>query len=119
MSEPTAEACRFDIAVARADGEVRLTLQGEIDLAARDDLDYAVDLALGDAHRLVLDMRDVSFLDSTGIGALARAVRGGARVSLLNPRPSVRRVLELTGIDKHIRIVSADHKQERTDDGTP
>jgi stage II sporulation protein AA (anti-sigma F factor antagonist) len=112
------EEIGFSIAMAQLDGEVKLTLRGEIDLLARDQLGGAVDVALRGSSRLVLDMRDVSFLDSTGIGAIARAVTAGSPVSVLYPQAPIRRTLAVSGIDKYIQIVGGDHKSERTDDGT-
>jgi len=39
-------------------------------------------------------------------------------VSLPNPQRVLRRVLHLTGIHKHIRIMGGGHEHERTDDGS-
>ena len=63
------------------DGDVRLTLDGELDLSTVEKLDDAVAIALtgGQARRLIVDLGCVTFCDSTGVRAL---VEGSA------PRPS-------------------------------
>jgi anti-sigma B factor antagonist len=97
----------FHVETAREDGQLRIVLAGEIDVAARDALDEAIEAAI--AHgRVVLDLTEVSFLDSTGIGAIARAIRDQVPVSVLNPRPTVRRALEVSGIDTQILIADGD-----------
>jgi anti-anti-sigma factor len=53
---------------------------------------------------LVIDFGGVTFVDSTGLGALVRirneAERHGKRVDLVGVRREVRRVLELTGLSE-------------------
>src|SRR4051812_14401219 len=96
--------CAFRVSVEQNDRETRVTLEGEIDLSARVALRDAIGLAL-EHHRLVLDVTNVSFVDSTGIGAIARAVRAHADVTVVGPQPLVRRALEVSGIDRHIEVI--------------
>jgi len=95
-----------DFAV-RADSEGVLWLAGEFDLAAIDDFEAAVG-AVTDAQReLVLDLSELTFLDSTGLRAfLVVAARISGGVVLRRPTRTVRRVLDLVRIDGHrgIRI---------------
>ena len=53
-------------------------------------------------RRLVIDMSDVSFLDSTGLGAIVALQRRqrahGGVVAIANAAPPVARVLQLTGM---------------------
>jgi anti-sigma B factor antagonist len=93
-----------DFAV-RADLEGVLWLAGEFDLAAIDAFQAAVDAVLDAQRELVLDLSELTFLDSTGIRAflvVAGQVRGG--VILRRPTQTVRRVLDLVGIDGHLGI---------------
>lgn len=50
----------------------------------------------------VVDMSDVSFIDSTGVGvlvgALKRAREHGGTLTIACPQPRVRRVFEITGL---------------------
>jgi anti-anti-sigma factor len=95
-----------DFAV-RADPEGVLWLAGEFDLAALEAFQAAVDGALEAQRELVLDLSELTFLDSTGIRAiLVLAGQVGGGVVIRRPTPSVRRVLDLVRIDGHrgIRI---------------
>jgi anti-anti-sigma factor len=95
-----------DFAV-RADPEGVLWLAGEFDLAAIDAFQAAVDAALDTQRDLVLDLSELTFLDSTGIRAfLDVADQVGGGVILRRPTQSVRKVLGLVGIEGHqgIRI---------------
>jgi anti-anti-sigma factor len=76
-----------------------LIVRGEVDLATADDLERAAIEAPGD--RLVLDFRDVTFIDSSGIRALVRvAKRSGARIVIRDPAPRVERLFRLVGLDR-------------------
>lgn len=60
--------------------------------------------------RVIVDLTDVAFADSEGIGALAGAVHRsmdtGDRVVVACSRPSLRRVLNMSRIDSAVPVVS-------------
>lgn len=89
----------------------RFHVVGEIDLATAPELRHAFDLALAAGVReLDLDLTEVEFIDSSGLGAILRACRhleGSGRVRLIGPLPHVRRMLELSGVPQLVEIVSA------------
>jgi anti-anti-sigma factor len=75
----------------------RFTLAGELDMATSPRLDE-----LADVHGpLLLDMRDVSFIDSTAIAGLVRLYRGceedGCSFLIEACSPIVERVLRIVG----------------------
>lgn len=77
--------------------------EGEIDLASVDSFRQAVQVALAtEPADLVLDLRDVTFLDSSGLSVLALALKGqrsrDASVSVVNSTPIVRRAIDLVGL---------------------
>ena len=85
------------------DGVVRLAVAGEIDLATAGQLDDAIAQAVaGGCAEVIVDLAEVSFCDSTGIGAIVRARNAaaleGATVHVINPRGPVYRVLDVTGM---------------------
>jgi anti-sigma B factor antagonist len=78
---------------------------GELDLATAPALRAALEeVATLAVERIVVTLVDVSFVDSTGLGALVHGWRvasdKGLVLSLRDPSPSVRRVLGITGIDR-------------------
>jgi len=96
-----------DLHVHREPGLLRLALHGEIDLAGIDDLRERMLAEIADADadtRLVLDLRQTSYLPSAGAGLileLAEHLRRSGRSLRLRPAPDgpVARVLALTGLD--------------------
>jgi anti-anti-sigma factor len=77
-------------------------LVGELDLASRDRL-LADLMSIASRHRVfTVDLGSVTFIDAAGLLALIeieRALRDDDRVLVLrNPRPNVRRVLDVTGL---------------------
>ncbi|MDE3206221.1 MAG: STAS domain-containing protein [Acidobacteriota bacterium] len=56
------------------------------------------------ASQVVLDISKLSFVDSSGLGAVIGGVRRvrelGGDMRLAGPIPSIRRVLEVTGLDR-------------------
>jgi anti-sigma B factor antagonist len=83
------------------DGCVLLVLGGELDLAAAPELRrHLEEPAQGGAHRVVLDLAEVQFMDSSMLKELLRANHelreAGATLVLAAPQPAVRRLFELT-----------------------
>lgn len=85
-------------------GTVLIRLDGELDLATRDQLMLAVRAVLPTFHpqTLLLDLAGVSVLDSAGIGALVGcwklAQDTGCELRLRNPRPLAYAQLRVTGL---------------------
>jgi anti-anti-sigma factor len=75
-----------------------LRLEGELDLSSADLLVEALDPKLAAGGRIVLDLSDLTFMDSTGLQVLIRsAISLGDRgtIVLLRPGNLVRSILEL------------------------
>ena len=81
---------------------------GELDLFTVPDLTRALRTCERRARTLVLDLSRVRFLDSAGIGLLLaqhrRAQKGGTSFSITNPHGEVRRVLEISGVERVLSI---------------
>lgn len=95
-------------AVDRGDGSVVVALAGELDLynahVVRDALIAACDEG---PERVVVDLADVTFIDSTALGVLveARSRMQNRRAFLLAaPGPETKRALEVSGLDKHFSV---------------
>jgi len=101
----------LDMNISTSDGRVLAALSGEVDLSTVADVETRFEEVLeGAPALLVLDLREVTFLDSSGLRLMLRlderqrsegrrftVVRGGRRVA---------RVLELTGADERLELVS-------------
>lgn len=101
-----------------ADGGHVLALSGELDLKNAETL--AVEIAksgVADGDSLTIDLGGLEFIDSTGIALLVSVFRrfnaAGGRLRLVPSRSeSVRRVMELTGLD---RTLPFDDREESHD----
>ena len=88
---------------SRGDGHCTITVAGEVDIATVEELVTAAEDCLSqDPRGLRVDLSQVSFIDSSGLGALVR-IRNRARergipVELAEVPASVERVLEMTGL---------------------
>jgi anti-sigma B factor antagonist len=87
------------------DGYVTLRVSGEIDLHTAPSLrDAALAALRKHGATLRIDLREVPFMDSTGLEVLLatrrRAELEGGSLTLLGPTPAVRRVIEVTGLGK-------------------
>lgn len=64
--------------------------------------EFEADLATVEAARIVIDLRDVSFLDSSGLGTLASALKKvmeQGKELVLVPNPTVRRTFATAGLE--------------------
>jgi anti-sigma B factor antagonist len=82
-----------------------LRATGELDLYAAPDLKRRLARAIDDGKtRIVVDLTDAMFMDSTALGVLIGAlkrlrVRDGA-LAIASEQPSILRILDVTGMDQ-------------------
>ena len=93
---------RLEISASDAPETTLLVLVGELDIASAPALERALEnLAPSLPHRLVIDLTEVSFMDSTGLRALLLAhqrTQASRQELVLRPGPrQVQRVFELSG----------------------
>ncbi|WP_433650082.1 STAS domain-containing protein [Micromonospora zamorensis] len=99
----------LQLSVRPGQGCTVLEVRGELDMATspqlRDGLQRLVDA--GDS-RVVVDLAEVGFMDSSGLGALVvtfKALRdAGGRLCLAAAQPAVRGVLTVTSVDRAIDV---------------
>jgi anti-anti-sigma factor len=85
-------------------------VSGELDLASAEELEtHLKQLESSEPDVLVLDLRELDFMDSTGlrtvIAADARARERGARLVVVRAPDEVDRVFRLTRMDQHLELV--------------
>jgi anti-sigma B factor antagonist len=94
--------------------ETVVRLSGEIDVSTVGQARALLADAIGDNPGAVVtvDMGDVSFLDSTGIGAmvsaLKRARQADGDLRLVGVQPQVMKVFQLTGLTRALEIEPKD-----------
>jgi anti-anti-sigma factor len=78
-----------------------LVLSGRLDTDTAPELDAALNRVITSAHipRLVFDLNQLDYLSSAGIRCFVRARKAiepnGGQVVIVNPRPPVRKVIEI------------------------
>jgi anti-sigma B factor antagonist len=89
-------------------GRPVLVLRGDVDLQTADRLRDAVDDAAADATTVIIDLRDVRFMDSPGLGTLIfchqRLAADDVSLIVRSPQGHVRELFELVQLDTLVSI---------------
>lgn len=101
---------RIDVTENGSSRTVRL--EGTCDLATAPDLRNALQPLLPpEVTEVVVDVTELDFIDSTGLGVILGAMRrlreGSGVLRIAGATGTVRRVLEITDLDKVIPLVDA------------
>jgi anti-sigma B factor antagonist len=99
------------IDVNREGERVVLRLDGDLDLASVPLLESEVELAmLDDKATIVLDLRGLEFLDSTGLRTILlldkRSSERGQTFALVRGSEQVQRLMSMTRVDEHLKIIA-------------
>jgi anti-sigma B factor antagonist len=86
-----------------------ITVSGEVDLASSPDLDAAIIAAIeSGSSSLAIDLTDVSFMDSSGLGVIVRGLKrcreADKDLDLIITNERVLKVFGITGLDQVIPI---------------
>jgi len=104
---------RLDIKTTERPGGVQLRLAGELDIASAADLESELGrVEEGRPALIVIDLRPLEFMDSSGLRSLvaadSRAREQGRRLVLVRGRDRVQRVFSITRLDERLEIVDDD-----------
>lgn len=102
----------LNVTTTRRDGWSIVAAEGEIDISSAPTLDDALGAASTAGEAVAVDLRAVTFMDSSGLRSLLTARRdldadGRAFVIVTGPG-AVRRVLDVAGVSDHLTIVETD-----------
>ncbi|HEY5430661.1 MAG TPA: STAS domain-containing protein, partial [Solirubrobacteraceae bacterium] len=103
---------QFRVEVRKDEQSAVIAVSGELDLASGPELEAELDQLSGPRTRLVvIDLRQLDFMDSTGLSILVRAHQRlageGCEVGLVRGSQQVQRLLDLTGVAERLRLVDA------------
>jgi len=95
---------QFAVKADSRNGVASIALRGELQMASVPDLEgHLAPFESNGVSAIMLDLRELTFIDSTGLRALLearnRAESKGQRLILVGTRPSARRLFELTGTE--------------------
>jgi anti-sigma B factor antagonist len=111
VNAESSEAGTLDVRHETRQGAVWVSLRGELDLATAPVLEDALAEAesASDSPPIVLDLRRLAFIDSSGLrvmlAAAKRAEEATRRFILIRGSDQVDRVFRVTGTDRHLEVV--------------
>lgn len=98
----------FSVESAISGARIVVTVRGEVDIATAGTLRTHLREAVAAARHVVVDLGDVPFMDSTGLGVLAdaatRAREHDTHVVIARPHRIVKNALRLVQIDAVVRV---------------
>ena len=102
----------MNTSITTVDSAVVVTAEGELDLVSASQLDIALTDGIAAAQgRVVLDLRAVTFMDSTGLGTVVKGLKRSREKNLdfrvVVETERVRKVFEITGLDSLIVLSSS------------
>jgi len=100
----------LEITTEKRDGQTHMALVGELDIASAPRFEEGLASVEADTPGvLVLDLRGVEFIDSTGLRAVIaadeRARSAGRRFVIIRGPAAVERVFSVTQLDQRLEIV--------------
>jgi anti-sigma B factor antagonist len=103
-------ASSFQVDVRYEGGAPLLAVSGELDLASSPTLEQELQrVTVKSPTLIIIDLRDLEFMDSTGLSVLIRAhqqaQQSGYRLGIVNGSRQIRRLLSLTGVADRLTIV--------------
>lgn len=101
------ELDKFTVGREETDAAYTLRLQGELDLASAPDFRAVTEpLVQDESKRLVLDMKDLRYIDSTGMGILIAILKlrkdNGGAIEFVGIPAKIKRLFDMTGITKFL-----------------
>jgi len=102
----------FQVEVRSADRAAVIVVSGELDLASAPALEEELTRAVTNgADPVIVDLRELEFIDSTGLGLLIKANRkaeaAGRRFAIVRGQSQVQRLLGVTGIEQRLTLVDS------------
>jgi anti-sigma B factor antagonist len=100
----------FRVDVAHDGDDARLSPVGELDMSTVPQLEAALEDAALSGRRVIVDLRGLEFMDSTGLTLLTRwslaAERDGFSLALVAGNERIQRLFELTRLVTHFQFVA-------------
>ena len=98
----------------------QLALSGELDLVSSPALEQAMDQLQGaDIELLIVDLRGLDFMDSTGLHLVIRAQNQahetGCRFAVVRGREQVQRLFDLTGMTETLTVIDSPEQMLEVD----
>ncbi|MBL8993564.1 MAG: STAS domain-containing protein [Spirochaetia bacterium] len=105
----------MEIKTRTVDGVVILDIDGEIDLYNAPEIKDTIKAQMDGGHKkIIINLENVSYIDSSGIGALISSLSNlkkiGGGLKIINVYDSVRKVFELTKLTSFFEIYDSEEE---------
>jgi anti-sigma B factor antagonist len=110
MSSATNHELLLQVAISETEDGIHVVPSGELDLSTSDALESAISQAESSRPAtLILDLRRLRFIDSTGLQSLLdsqrRAEKDSRRLVLVRGSEEIQRLFEVCGIERFFELV--------------
>jgi anti-sigma B factor antagonist len=101
----------FSISTAELNGRVVVDVRGELDLATAPELEATLARSLDTGQDVIVDLRGLQFMDSSGlrvlVAARAHAAERDLRFALVRPAAGgpIARILSIAGVDAELEMI--------------
>jgi|1185.fasta_scaffold85680_2 anti-sigma B factor antagonist len=99
----------FSVNVSSADSTELVAVTGDVDLATVDVLRAQLTSALQRGEKVVLDLREVAFMDTQGLAAVIEAEKSssesGTQFVVVRAPATVHRLFEMIGLSDRLTVV--------------
>jgi anti-anti-sigma factor len=102
----------FNVELHNGNYAVVIGVRGELDLASSPALEHELERgAAAQAEVVIVDLRNLEFMDSTGLSVLVRAhqraTENGQRFGVVRGPQQVQRLLSLTGVAERLNLADS------------
>jgi anti-anti-sigma factor len=102
----------FNVEIDNSNQAVVIRVSGELDLASSPALEQELERgAASQAKVVIVDLRNLEFMDSTGLSVLVRAhqraTENGQRFGVVRGPQQVQRLLSLTGVADRLNLADS------------
>jgi anti-anti-sigma factor len=106
LSDSVPARLSFELS-SEEDGSALVRLRGDLDMTGADELDVAArPIIAASPDRLVVDVSDLRFADSSAIALWVRWANAVRRLEIRGPSPLLRRVIERMGLAETLGLTA-------------
>ena len=111
---------RFSCVLSAVGDMAAIAVTGELDMATSPELDWALRNVSATTSAVVLDLRELEFMDSTGLHVIVAANehlrRDGRQLLVVRGPPPIDRLFAVSGIDRELELTDRPPKMAVADD---
>ena len=110
MMNNEAQGPEFSVSVSKETGSSTIRINGEVDIHTCPKLTLQLNTLISEGQNvLIVNLENVHYIDSTGLGTIAHAARNieqkNGKMLLISNKPQIKKLFEMSGLkDKNISL---------------